>query len=136
MVTFCLDELEFADAWVDGDETARWRSASGHGSGSGARSSGSSIIEVEPGRRLAPHTDSAEETIVVLAGSADLQIDGETARVTAGGLAVVPTNHLHEVRNAGSELLRFAAVYADADVVTTYRSPVQPDGGHERRPVG
>jgi quercetin dioxygenase-like cupin family protein len=136
MMTFRLDELEFADAWVEGDETARWRSASAHGPASGAQSSGSSVIEVEPGRRLAPHTDSAEETIVVLAGSADVQIDGETARIPAGGIAVVPTNHLHEVRNAGSEILRFAAVYAGTDVVTTYRSPVQPDGCRERRPVG
>jgi quercetin dioxygenase-like cupin family protein len=134
-VTFRLDELEFADAWVEGDESARWRSASGHGPACGARSSGSSIIEVEPGRRLPAHTDSAEETIVVLAGSADVQIEGETAHVTTGGLALVPTNLLHEVRNAGSEVLRFAAVYADTDVVTTYRERVQPDGSRERRPV-
>jgi quercetin dioxygenase-like cupin family protein len=135
MVTFCLDELDFADAWVEGDEAARWRSASGHGPASGAQSSGSSIIEVEPGRKLPAHTDSAEETIVVLAGSADVQIDGETAQVTAGGVVLVPTSHVHEVRNAGSEILRFAAVYADTDVVTTYREPVQPDGSRERRPV-
>ena len=135
MVTFCLDELEFADAWIEGDETARWRSASGHGPASGARSSGSSVLEVEPGCRLPAHTDSAEETIVVLAGTAEVQIHRETARVTAGGLALVPTNHLHEVRNVGPELLRFAAVYADTDVVTTYREPVQPDGSRERQPV-
>jgi quercetin dioxygenase-like cupin family protein len=135
MVTFRLEELEFADAWVDGDDGARWRSASAHGPGCGARSSGSSVIEVEPGCKLPAHTDSAEETIVVLAGSADVQIDGETARVTAGGLALVPTDLVHEVRNAGRDVLRFAAVYAGTDVVTTYREPVQPDGSRERRPV-
>jgi quercetin dioxygenase-like cupin family protein len=136
MVTFCLDELEFAEAWVEGDEPARWRSASAHGPSSGARSSGSSIIEIEPGCRLPAHTDSAEETIIVLAGRADVQVDDETAHVDTGGLALVPTNHLHEVRNTGSELLRFAAVYAGTDVVTTYLRPVQPDGARERRPVG
>lgn len=135
MVTFRLDELEFADAWIEGDETARWRSASGHGPASGAQSSGSSVIEVAAGCKLPAHTDSAEETIVVLAGSADVEIDGETAHLAAGGLALVPTNRLHEVRNAGSEVLRFAAVYADTDVLTTYCSPVQPDGARERRPV-
>jgi hypothetical protein len=61
--TFALDELQFADAWIGGDASAR------------------------------------------------------------------------EVRDAGSEALRFAAVYAAADVVTTYREPVQPDGRRERRPV-
>jgi quercetin dioxygenase-like cupin family protein len=135
MVTFSLDNLEFADAWVEGDDAARWRSASAHGPACGAQSSGSSIIELEAGRKLPAHTDSAEETIVVLAGSADVQIDAETARVTSGGLVLVPTNHVHEVRNAGPEILRFAAVYADTDVVTTYREPVQPDGARERRPL-
>jgi quercetin dioxygenase-like cupin family protein len=135
MVTFRLEELEFADAWVDGEDGARWRSASAHGPGCGAQSSGSSVIEVEPGCKLPAHTDSAEETIVVLAGSADVWIDGETAHVTAGGLALVPTNLVHEVRNAGPEVLRFAAVYAGTDVVTTYLEPVQPDGSRERRPV-
>jgi quercetin dioxygenase-like cupin family protein len=135
MVTLSPDELDFSDAWVEGDEAARWRSASGHGPSSGAQASGSSILEVQPGCKLPAHTDSAEETIVVLAGDADVQIDGETERVSAGGLALVPTNHLHEVRNPGEEVLRFAAVYADTDVVTTYREPVQPDGSRERRPL-
>jgi quercetin dioxygenase-like cupin family protein len=135
MVTFRLEELQFADAWVEGEDGARWRSASAHGPSCGAQSSGSSVIEVEPGCKLPAHTDSAEETIVVLAGSADVQIGGETAHVPAGGLALVPANLVHEVRNADSELLRFAAVYAGTDVVTTYREPVQPDGSRERRPV-
>ena len=79
--------------------------------------------------------DFSEETIVVVASAADVQIDEETARVAAGGLAVVPKMQLHEVRNAGSETLRFVAVYAEPDVVTTYREPVQPDGSRERHTV-
>jgi quercetin dioxygenase-like cupin family protein len=136
MLALSPDDLEFTEAWVEGDATARWRSASGHGPGTGARSSGSSVIEVGPGCRLPPHTDSAEETIVVLAGVADVRIGDATARVPAGGLTLVPQDRPHEVRNAGAGTLRFAAVYAGADVVTTYRDPVQPDGERERRPVG
>jgi mannose-6-phosphate isomerase-like protein (cupin superfamily) len=48
---------------------------------------------------------------------------------------VVPADVPHEVANPGEELLRFAAVYAGADVVTTYEQPVRPDGGTTRRPV-
>ena len=135
MLAFALDDLDFADAWIDGEDDARWRSATGHGPSSGAQSSGSSLLEVDPGRRLPAHTDSAEEAIVVLAGVAEVWIDGETERLPAGGLAVVPKERLHEVRNAGSETLRFAAVYAEPDVVTTYRQPVQPDGSRERHTV-
>jgi quercetin dioxygenase-like cupin family protein len=135
MLAFSLDDLQFADAWIDGDDTARWRSATGHGPSSGARSSGSSLLEVPPGHRLPTHTDSAEETIVVLAGVAEVRIGDETRRLPAGGLAVVPKCLEHEVRNAGSDTLRFAAVYAEPDVVTTYEAPVQPDGSPERHTV-
>ena len=129
------DELDFSDAWIEGDETARWRSAAALGPGTGAADSGSSVLEVEAGCRLARHTDSAEETIVVLEGQAEVQLGEETSQVPAGGVALVPAREPHEVRNAGEEILRFAAVYADADVVTTYEQPVQPSGDRERSPV-
>lgn len=135
MIALTPQELDFSDAWLESDDAARWRSASGHSPSTGASSSGSSLLEVQPGHKLPMHTDSAEETIVVVAGAADVQVDEETARVAAGGLAVVPKMQLHEVRNAGSETLRFVAVYAEPDVVTTYREPVQPDGSRERHTV-
>ncbi|HEV2785903.1 MAG TPA: cupin domain-containing protein [Solirubrobacteraceae bacterium] len=136
MLALSLDDLDFADAWLEGDESARWRSASGHSPSNGAAaSSGSSVLEVGPGCKLPEHTDSAEETIVVLNGTAEVQVGDETAQVAAGGLALVPKDVPHEVRNAADEVLRFAAVYAEPDVVTTYREPVQPDGSRERHTV-
>ena len=135
MLVLPPDRLDFSDAWIEGDATARWRSASGHGPSSGARSSGSSVIEIAPGCRLPEHTDSAEETVVVLAGVARVKVDGETSELSAGGLAVIPKDRPHEVRNAGADRLRFAAVYAEPDVVTTYREVVQPDGARERHTV-
>lgn len=135
MLTFSLQDLDFSDAWVQNDEAARWRSAAGHSPSSGAQSSGSSILEVEPGRKLPAHTDSAEETIVVLDGTAEVEIEGESAQVAADGLALVPKNRLHEVPNAGDDTLRFVAVYAEPDVVTTYQDVVQPDGSRERHTV-
>lgn len=135
MIAFPAARLEFADAYVDGDETARWRSASGHSPSEGASASGSSVIEVFPGCRLPRHTDSAEETIVILAGTAEVEVGGERAELSAGSLAVVPTDVPHEVRNAGAGTLQFAAVYAAPDVVTRYEQVVQPDGSSERHTV-
>jgi quercetin dioxygenase-like cupin family protein len=128
-------DFDFTEAYVEGDESARWRSAFGHSPSTGSRSSGSSVIEVPPGCRLPRHTDSAEETIVVLAGAAEALVGDEAASIPAGGLAVVPENAPHEVRNAGQEPLRFVAVYASADVVTRYEAVVQPDGSRERQTV-
>ena len=126
---------ELADAWQDGDDSARWRSATATTPSRGARASGSSVLEVPPGCRLPRHTDSAEETIVVLAGRALVQVGPEQGEVTAGGLALVPQDVPHEVRNAGDDTLRFLALYASADVVTRYEREVQPDGSRERRPL-
>jgi hypothetical protein len=49
---------DFSDSWQEGDDGARWRSASGHSPSTGAEASGSSLLEVEPGHRLPRHTVS------------------------------------------------------------------------------
>jgi quercetin dioxygenase-like cupin family protein len=121
-----------SDAWIEGDPTARWRSGSVLGSGAGAKAAGASLLEVEPGCRLPRHTDSAEEVIVVIAGEADITVGEERTTAAAGEMALVPECVPHEVRNAGDGVLRFAAVYAAPDVVTTYEAPVQPAGERER----
>jgi quercetin dioxygenase-like cupin family protein len=120
------------DAWIEGDETARWRSEAGHT----GTASGSSLLEVDPGCRLPRHTDSAEEVVVVVAGEAEVQIGDQAHRVGAGEVALVPRDAPHEVRSVGGDVLRFAAVYAGTDVVTCYEAEVQPDGSRERRPLG
>jgi quercetin dioxygenase-like cupin family protein len=125
-------ELDLHPAWVEGDSSARWRSATAHA----GDASGSSILEIPAGCRLPRHTDSAEEVIVVIAGSAEVEVGGEVAPVPEGAVALVPADAPHEVRNAGRGPLRFAAVYAGADVVTRYAAEVQPDGSRERRPLG
>lgn len=133
MQTPSFAEADLSDAWIEGDETARWRSTSGHT----GQDSGSSLLEVDPGCRLPRHTDSAEETIVVVAGRALVRVGDEEAVVPAGGVALVPECVPHEVANgAPEEPLRFVALYAGTDVVTTYEQPVEPDGERERRPLG
>ena len=70
--------------------------------------------------------------IVVVAGAAEITVGDERTTVAAGEMALVPEMVAHEVRNAGDGVLRFAAVYAAPDVVTTYDAPVQPAGERER----
>ena len=130
-----LDNIELEESWIEGQDGARWSTATVHGPGTGAAASGSSLLEVPPGCVLARHTDSAEELIVVLAGDAEAVVGDETGRVAAGGMALVPKHVPHEVRNAGEGPLRFLALYAGSDVTTTYESPVEPGGERERTPV-
>jgi quercetin dioxygenase-like cupin family protein len=116
-----------ADAWIDGDASARWRSAA----------AGSSVLEVDPGCRLPRHIDSVDETIVVVSGSARVVVGEDVRAVSAGELAQVPERVPHEVFNDGDSVLRFLAVYASTDdVTTTYEAPVQPAGERSRNPLG
>ena len=135
MISLSPEQADFSEAWIDGDRAARWRSSAGHGPGVGAAASGSSLIEVGPGCRLPRHTDSAEETIVVTAGMAEVRVDGSREQVPAGGIAVVAAEQPHEVHCAGDRTLTFVAVYAAPDVVTGFEEEVQPGGSRERRPV-
>ncbi len=130
-----IDDLDLSDSWIEGDESARWRTAPTHGPSTGAAATGSSILEVDPGCRLPRHTDSAEEVIVVLAGAAEAIVEGERSRVEAPGMALVPQGAAHEVHNVGSQTLRFAAIYAGAEVITRYEEEVQPGGSRERKPI-
>jgi quercetin dioxygenase-like cupin family protein len=131
-----LDGVELEDAWIEGDETARWRSATTHGPDDGAAATGSSLLEVDAGCRLPRHTDSAEEVIAVLSGEAEVTVGDESTRLAAPGIALVPVDVPHEVRNAGATTLRFLALYAGTDVTTRYEQPVQPAGERERKAVG
>lgn len=135
MFSITPDTAEFSDSWQEEAPGARWRSAPGHSPSEGAQASGSSLLEVDPGHHLPRHTDSAEEIVVVLAGEAEVIVGDERTPVGAGGLALVPKCVPHEVHNVGGQLLRFAAVYAEPDVVTTYEREIQPDGSAERHTV-
>ena len=121
---------------VDGRPELRWKSTLGTTPDGGAREASTSLLEVGPGCALPRHTDSAEEHVVVVSGVAEVELDGETDRVDAGGVALVPKDVPHQVRSVGDEPLRFVAVYADVDVVTTYEEPVQPSGERESQTVG
>ena len=134
MLTARMEDLE--DQWVDGRPHLRWRSTVGTDPEGGARASSSSLLEVDPGCALPRHTDSAEETVVVVAGVAEVEVAGETGRVGAGGVALVPKDAPHQVRSVGDEPLRFVAVYASADVVTTYEDVVQPSGEKASQTIG
>jgi hypothetical protein len=54
-------DADFSDAYIEGDDTARWRSAPGHAPSQGSKASGSSIVEV-PGGMPAPGPASASAT--------------------------------------------------------------------------
>ena len=112
MLAVNVHELELVEQRTDTDPTLGCRVAFPIYAATGAAASAVVYFEVAPGERLGLHTDSAEEVLLVLAGDAEAEVDGERVRLGPGGLAVIPAMAPHDVRNVGQETLRVVGFFA------------------------
>jgi quercetin dioxygenase-like cupin family protein len=110
------------------DERARVRGTFPIHNGTGAAGSAVVYFELAPGDRLARHTDSAEELLVVLEGEAEAQVGDERARVRAGGIVVVPAMVPHGVANVGDGPLRVAGCFSANAIVSVFDDEVVEAG--------
>jgi quercetin dioxygenase-like cupin family protein len=94
----------------------------------GSRDSAVVYFEVDPGNRLARHTDSAEEILYLISGEAEVEVGEERARLAAGELAVVPALVPHGLANVGEDTLKVIGFFSGSEVVSTFDEPVQPIG--------
>jgi quercetin dioxygenase-like cupin family protein len=85
-------------------------------------------FEVEPGHRLGTHTDSAEELLLLLGGTAEVSVGDEQGQVSAGEMALVPAMVPHSVRNVGDETLRVVGFFSSSTVMATFDQPLVPMG--------
>jgi quercetin dioxygenase-like cupin family protein len=85
-------------------------------------------FEVEPGHRLGTHTDSAEELLLLLGGTAEVSVGEEQGQVSAGEMALVPAMVPHSVRNVGDETLRVVGFFSSSTVMATFDQPLVPMG--------
>lgn len=128
MIAFQLTALELMESWQDEDPAARVRATFPLVGVHETESLGVVYFEVEPGQALATHTDSKDEIVVLLSGSAEATVGDETGQLRAGGLAFIPAMAPHGFRNTGSETLRVAGIFAGSDVVSEFEHPLQPMG--------
>jgi quercetin dioxygenase-like cupin family protein len=129
MLTAKTSELELMEGWFDGDpEHTRVRVTFPINKWAGSVASAVVYFEIEPGHRLAEHTDSAEEILHVVAGEAEAQVGDERRRLTAGDLAVIPAMEPHGVLNVGSDTVKVVGFFSEPEIITTFNEPVQPFG--------
>ncbi len=66
------------------------------------------------GRAHAPHVHAADqvEGLFIIEGEAEVELDGEVRRLTAGQGALLNTRRLHGFRNAGDTPLRYLVMTA------------------------
>jgi quercetin dioxygenase-like cupin family protein len=129
MLTAKTTELELTQGWFDSDqEHARVRVAFPINKWAGSNDSAVVYFEVEPGDRLATHTDSAEEILYIVSGEADAQVGDQSGRLAAGDLAVIPAMVPHGLVNLGTETLKVVGFFSESEIISSFDEPVQPFG--------
>jgi quercetin dioxygenase-like cupin family protein len=126
MLVANVNDLDLSDVRAETDPTVGCRFAFPVYAATGAAASAVVYFEVAPGGRLGRHTDSAEEVLLILAGEAEAEVDGERRRLAPGGLALVPAMAPHDVHNVGEEPLRAVGFFAAAALVHRFFEPFLP----------
>ncbi|HLT18623.1 MAG TPA: cupin domain-containing protein [Thermomicrobiales bacterium] len=126
MLAFRTSGLALNEVWQDEQPEARVRAAFPWVGEPDTDSMGLVYFEVEPGHSLALHTDSPDEIVIVLSGTARAILGDETAEVTAGTVAFIPSMVPHGFDNIGNDTLKCLGIFASSDVVSTFEYPLQP----------
>jgi mannose-6-phosphate isomerase-like protein (cupin superfamily) len=128
MQSVSLEELELFEGWSEGDAEMRVRAAFPISWSTDAKSTAVVYFELEPGRRLGTHTDSAEEILLILSGRGEATIGDERAPVQTGTLTVVPALVPHGVTNTGEETLRVVGFFSSNTLLSVFDEPMEPFG--------
>ena len=138
MLTANTTTLNLVDCWLDSDPD-RARVQVNFPLNKAAGTGGGAVVyfEVQPGEYLARHTDSPEEILYIVAGTAEAEVGDERGVVTAGDLAVVPAMVPHGLRNVGEETVKVVGFFCEPEVTSTFAEPMQPIGERvlEQAPV-
>ena len=122
-----LGELELVPWSVGDDPHARGRIAAPISAETG--SSGIVVyLELDPGDRIPLHSHSADETIVVLEGSAIATAGDQQGPVSVGSVIVAPAFAKHGFENTGEETLRLVGVFPTGTMLSYFEGPVAPFG--------
>src|SRR3954469_7049554 len=81
-------------------------------SATGTASTATVLFELDPGAELPVHTDSAEELLIMLGGTADARVGDKTVRIATGDVALVPPMAPHGLRNVGDDVVRVLGTFS------------------------
>lgn len=95
-------------------------------SNAGTKSGSVVYFELEPGRELGTHTDSAEEIIYVVDGMIEATIGKEKNQISKGELGVVPVMESHNFSNVGSDIAKVIGFFSSPNVISTFEKVFLP----------
>ena len=92
----------------------------------GTKSGAAVYFELEPGKELGTHTDSAEEIVYVIDGTIEATIANEKDSLSRGELGVVPVMERHNFRNIGANTARVIGFFSSPNIVSTFDKVFMP----------
>ena len=122
MITFDLDDFELVPTGPGLRVSFPLHSATG------TASTATVLFELDPGAELGVHTDSAEELLIVVQGTAEARVGDEMGRIAKHEVALVPSMAPHGLRNIGDDVLRVLGTFSSSTVVSTFERPFEPGG--------
>lgn len=126
MQTIDLNNLKQILFGQEGDMSARVTGILPLSVATGNKSTATVYFELEPGKRVPSHTDSAGEVLLILSGNVEMAIGDETGKAGEGTLAVVPAMVPHSVLNIGREKARVVGFFSSNTVMSTFEEPLMP----------
>jgi quercetin dioxygenase-like cupin family protein len=123
-----FEKLDLMRTWVEDDPEAGVAVNFPFFQSNGSETLAVVYFEIEPGKLLPTHTDSAEEVVLVLQGTVEASLGDERGRLTAGEMVHIPTMVPHGVRNVGDETARCVGFFSAGHVESTFEQPVMPLG--------
>jgi quercetin dioxygenase-like cupin family protein len=85
-------------------------------------------LEFDPGVNAPRHAHSAEEVLLILEGTAELEAGGLRRVLQEGELGVIPAMVPHSPANAGVGTLRAIAFFPSAVVTNIFEDALEPFG--------
>lgn len=137
-----LDDLDCGDAWIEDDETVRWRTnrlfdpVFPFSTGLETTSLMGVYVELDSGHACERHTHDVEEVVVVQRGTIEFTVDGDVSTQIAGELSVVPAESPHAFRNVGDSPAGVLGILPTQEATTTFDRIVQPIGARVMGPDG
>jgi quercetin dioxygenase-like cupin family protein len=120
MITFDIADLEAQEMGGGLSVTFPFSSATG------TADTAAVYLVFEPGGVLPEHTDSAEEWLLVLEGTVEASVGGETGILEAGQLALVPAIAPHSARNVGDGPARILGFFGASTNVAQFTDELAP----------
>ncbi len=128
MITAAIKEEDFFETWSESDSEVRARYCFPVTSLNGSDATMVICGDFAPGHRQGRHTNSAEETHLILQGTAEIGTEEEKATATAGHVIVIPARMPHDVKNVGDETLRVVFFLPSSTLVTVFDDTLAPAG--------